>query len=109
MLHALVRPFFHVDSKRNLAVEPSKALFRSDQLPRPNLLRRLFHLLRFGAINEAVQIVRECYLAVGQSIVMPPGDLVANGELIAAALLIPMNERDIEHGLKRWLQPPRYL
>jgi CRISPR-associated protein Csx17 len=107
MLHALVRPLFHVDCRNNVLMENKKVLFRPDQLPKANLLRRLFHLLRFGAIDEAIQVLRDRYLAVGRAIVMPPSGLIAEGERIAAALLIPMSTRDVVGGLKRWLHPSR--
>jgi CRISPR-associated protein Csx17 len=107
MLHALVRPLFHVDRERKFEMEPGTPLFRPDQLPKANLLRRLFHLLRFGQIDEAVQVLRDRYLAVGRAIVMPPDGLVTDGERIAAALLIPMSNQDVRSGLKRWLQPSR--
>lgn len=107
LLHALVRPLFHVDAKSRFELELGQPLFRSDQLPKANLLRRLFHLLRFGSIDEAVQVLRDRYLAVGREIVMPPGDLVADGERIAAALLIPMRHHDVRTGLQRWLQLSR--
>jgi CRISPR-associated protein Csx17 len=107
MLHAVVRPLFYADKEFNVPVENGMPLFRSDQLPKANLLRRLFQLLRFGAIDEAIQIVRDRYVAVGRAIVMPPNGLVADGERVAAALLIPMSNRDVANGLKRWLQPSR--
>jgi len=107
LLHALVRPLFHVDENTSFELEPGEPLFRSDQLPKANLLRCLFHLLRFGSIDEAVQVLRDRYLAVGRAIVMPPGELIADGERIAAALLIPMRHHDVRSGLQRWLQPSR--
>ncbi|MCO6454790.1 MAG: type I-U CRISPR-associated protein Csx17 [Pirellulaceae bacterium] len=107
MLHTVVRPLFHADKELNLSVEDGVPLFRSDQLPKANLLRRLFQLLRFGAIDETIQIVRDRYLAVGRAIVMPPNGLVADSERVAAALLMPMSNRDVTNGLKRWLQPSR--
>lgn len=107
LLHALVRPLFHVDTQTSFELEPGQPLFRPDQLPKANLMRRLFHLLRFGSIDEAVQVLRDRYLAVGYAIVEPPGNLIADGERIAAALLIPMQHRDLRNGLIRWLQPSR--
>ncbi len=107
MLHALVRPLFHADQQSDVFFDKEKRLFRRDQLPKANLLRRLFHLLRFGEIDEAIQVLRDRYLAVGRTIVMPPQGLVADGERIAAALLIPMSDHDVKHGLERWLQPSR--
>jgi len=107
MLHALVRPLFHCDRERRVRLRNAEPLFRDDQLPKPNLLRRLFHLLRFNELDEAFQVVRDRYLAVGHAIVMPPDGVVADGERIAAALLIPMFDHDVASGLKRWLQPTR--
>lgn len=107
ILHALLRPLFHVDREQNVYVEGDTPLFGPDQLPKANLLRRLFHLLRFGALDEAVQILRDRYLAVGRAIVMPPEGIVADGERIAAALLIPISYCDVGNGVKRWLQPSR--
>lgn len=108
MLHAVVRPFFYADNERNVSMEGGEPLFHSDQLPKTNLLRRLFQLLRFGAIDETIQIVRGRYLAVGHAIVMPPNGLVADSKRVAAALLIPMSNRDVANGLNRWLHPSRH-
>jgi hypothetical protein len=69
------------------------------------LLRRLFQLFRFGSLDEAILVLRDRYLALGHSIVMPPCKLEADGERIAAALLLPMTSRDVAAGLRRWLQP----
>lgn len=109
MLHGLVRPLFHCDRERNLELENGKRLFRADQnqLPKASLLRRLFNLLRFNSLDELILVLRDCYLALGHSIVMPPCKLEADGERIAAALLIPMSERDVAAGLRRWLQPTK--
>lgn len=107
MIHGLIRPLFHCDREQNLFLEGDAPLFRPHQRPRANLLLRVFHLLRFGALDEAFQVVRDRYLAVGRAIVMPPEGLVANGEAIAASLLIPASDRDVANGLKRWLQPVR--
>ena len=48
-------------------------LFPKEQLPKANLLRRLFHLLRFGAIDETVQIVRESLPGYGAHDSAPAG------------------------------------
>ena len=107
MLHALIRPLFHCDPKRNVYLDDGTPLFQPEQMPKPNLLRRLFNLLRFGELDEAVKVLRDRYLAVGRSIVMPPEGLVADRERIAAALLIPMSDSDVRCGVRRWLQPAR--
>jgi CRISPR-associated protein Csx17 len=107
MLHALVRPLFHCDKNRNVQLDEGKPLFCVDQLPKANLQRRLFNLLRFGQLDELLQVVRDRYLAIGRSIVMPPKGLIADCEQVATALLIPMTDRDVAWGLKRWIQPTR--
>ena len=38
---------------------------------------------------------------------MPHCKLEADGERIAAALLIPMTHRDVVTGLSRWIQPAK--
>jgi CRISPR-associated protein Csx17 len=107
MLHAFVRPLFHCDRHHDLMLENGRPLFRADQLPKAGLLRRLFQLFRFGSLDEAILVLRDRYLALGHSIVMPPRELEADGERIAAALLIPMTCRDVAAGLRRWLQPAK--
>ena len=105
LLHGLIRPLFYCDASHNVTLQDKSALFRRDQMPKLTLLRRLFHLLRFNAIDEAVQIARDRYLANGRNIVAPPLGMQANGSLIAAALLIPVSHRDVVKGIHRWLPP----
>ena len=107
LLHALVRPLFHCDASHNVKLWDGSELFRRDQLPKGTLLRRLFHLLQFNAIDEAIQLLRDRYLATGRGIVEPPLGMKANGSLIAAVLLIPINHSDVAIGLQRWLQPSK--
>jgi len=101
LLHDLVRPLFYPGtiSIRN------RPLFPRERRPHAGLARRLLNLLQHQAIDEAVQVADNWYLAAGHSIVMPPKDLKADGERIAAALLIPMYKHEISRGLCRWLQP----
>lgn len=107
LLHALVRPLFHCCETRGVRFRDGTQLFRKEQRPKINLLRRLFHLLRFNAIDEALQVLRDRYLAVGRAIVEPPMGLQADGPRIAAALLIPLDNHAVANGLERWLQPAK--
>ena len=76
-------------------------------MPKVNLLRRLFYLLRFNSLDEALQVARDRYLAAGHAIVEPPLGLRADGPRIAAALLIPLANAEVATGLDRWLQPSK--
>lgn len=107
LLHALVRPLFYCCEAREVRFRDGTQLFRNEQQPKPNLLRRLFHLLRFNAIDETLQVLRDRYLAVGRAIVEPPMGLEADGPRIAAALLIPLDSHAVANGLERWLQPAK--
>ncbi len=113
LLHALVRPLFHgrnlelssTRNEKNLPLFPENPLTGKAKLPPPGLLRRLFNLLRFNSLDEVLQVLQDRYRAAGHEIVMPPLGFEADGEVVAAALLIPMSNADVEHGLRRWLQP----
>jgi CRISPR-associated protein Csx17 len=114
LLHALAKPLFH---GRNFPLgartaeapeERQRMLFPDDSNgPPPGFVRRLFNLLRFNSLDEALQLMRERYRAFGHEIVMPPRGFAADGERVAAALLIPIAEGELAHGLRRWLQPVR--
>ncbi len=102
LMQALFRPFFH---PRRVWINHNEALFPEERQPHAGLARRLFYLLRYGQFDEAIQVVRNAYLAAGRSIVMPPAELPPGGGCLAATLLIPMRSRDVTRGIRRWLTP----
>jgi CRISPR-associated protein Csx17 len=103
LLQALFRPLFY---PRQLQIG-GKELFPEHLRPRAATARRLLNLIRQGEMSEAVELARSRYLAAGRSIVLPPPDLSADYERVAASLLIPMKPPDVEAGLRRWLQPAK--
>ncbi len=110
LLHALARPLFHSGSvtlkdKHTGELVP---LFPPGLKFSAGLLRRIFNLLRFNSLDEAIQVLRERYLAAGRSIVMPPPGFEANGERVAASLLIPLSNQAVGDGIRRWLQPSKH-
>ncbi|MDA0661099.1 MAG: type I-U CRISPR-associated protein Csx17, partial [Planctomycetota bacterium] len=114
LLHALAKPLFHGRniplSNRNPREAESEQcwLYPEDSNgPTPGFLRRLFNLLRFNSLDEALQLMRDRYRANGYEIVMPPPGFIADGERVAAALLIPLSDKELAYGLRRWLQPVR--
>jgi len=102
LLHALFRPFFHPGP---VWINQNEVLFPKDRQPHAGLARRLFHLLCYGWIDEAIQAARNAYLAGGRSIVIPPTGLPTLGDHLAAALLIPIRSRDVAAGICRWFEP----
>ena len=121
LLYALARPLFHrclvpegaglhcwVRDERSKRNHVEELLPQYDKLiPQPGLLRQLFNLLRFDSLDEAIQLLRNRYLAAGRDIVLPPNGFVADGSRVAAALLIPISDEDVVSGLRRWLQPSK--
>ena len=105
LLHSLFRPLFYPHS---LDLD-GKELFPNHLKPSAALARRLLNLIRQGELGEAIQLAQGRYLAAGHTIVMPPIDLVADNERIAASLLIPMRQSDVASGLRRWLQPSKNI
>ena len=74
VLQALARPLFH---GRKLTVwngetREREPLFPQRLEPTAGLLRRVFNLLRFNSLDEAIQVLRDRYVAAGRDIVMPP-------------------------------------
>jgi hypothetical protein len=61
------------------------------------------YLIQSGNWALAVDAVRGRYLSEGHQTVNPPTEIEADGERMAAALLIPMRRNDVEAGFKRWL------
>lgn len=109
LLQALARPLFHGRKLivRNDATRQPEPLFPQKLEPTARLLCRVFNLLRFNSLDEAIQVLRDRYLAAGRDIVMPPPGFDANGELIAASLLIPISDQAVVSGFRRWLQPSK--
>ncbi|MGA2260041.1 MAG: type I-U CRISPR-associated protein Csx17 [Acidobacteriota bacterium] len=101
LLHALLRPLFHPRALRIWEKNPDRVL------PHAGLALRILHLVRHGAIDEAVQLARNRYLAWGRAIVVPPVDLRTTTENLAVALLVPMHDLDVEQLLVRWFQPSK--
>jgi CRISPR-associated protein Csx17 len=104
LLHSLFRPLFYPNK---LEVGGEK-LFPDHLRPSAALARRLLNLIRQGELAEAVQLAQNRYLAAGRAIVLPPVDLSAAHERIAAALIIPMRHSDVVSSLARWLQPSKH-
>lgn len=103
LLQALFRPLF---SPYQLPLG-AKKLFPDHLRPHAAMTRRLLNLIRQGELSEAIQFAQSRYLAAGHSIVLPPFDINADYERIAASLLIPMKSSDVVNGLRRWLQPSK--
>ena len=102
---ALVKPFFHGTYSHLLEISDGEKLFENrDRKPGPHFLRKLFHHLRFNEIDRGIQLAISRYRANGHSII-DPGPIEADGERIAAALMIPMRHSDVASGLNRWLKP----
>jgi CRISPR-associated protein Csx17 len=99
LLQALFRPLFH----------PGKIMLNGEPLlrepPKAAAARRLLHLVRSSDWVEAVGAARARYLAEGLRTIAPPAEIEADGERIAAALLIPMRSSDVARGIERWLEP----
>jgi len=107
LLYALAKPYFH---GRNVSFDARTLFMESNgaaQLPTPELQRRVFNLLRFNSLDEALQLMRDRYRAHGHEIVMPPSGFIADGERVASVLLVPLSDRAVADGVKRWLQPVR--
>jgi len=98
LLQALFRPLFHPGE----IVLNGKPLFREP--PKATTARRLLHLIRSSDWVQAVDAVRARYLAEGRRTVAPPVEIDADGERVAAALLIPMQTADVAGGIERWLE-----
>ncbi len=109
LLQALARPLFHGRKLvvRNDETRQPEPLFPQKLEPTAGLLRRVFNILRFNSLDEAIQVLRDRYLAAGRDIVMPPLGFAANGELVAASLLIPISDQAVVSGFRRWLQPSK--
>ena len=101
LLHSLFRPLFYPSQLRIR----NEKLFPDHLAPRAVTARRLLNLIRQESWDEAIQLARGRYLAAGRATVSPPSDIRVDGELLAAALLVPLPENVIAAGLRRWLQP----
>jgi CRISPR-associated protein Csx17 len=102
LLFWLFRPIFHE--------HPHRLDDRLPKEPKPSLARRILHLIQFSNLDEAVQLARGYYRAAGRSVVDPPpvhsvGDNFA--ARLSAALLVPLDDREIRKGLARWLVPEK--
>jgi CRISPR-associated protein Csx17 len=99
-LQALFRPLF-ADTEIYLSAG-------GDALkPRPGRARAVLVAMRGANWERAVDIARQAHQSVGVRIVDPP-EFVADGERIAASLLIPMPASVIRRDLRRmWMRPVR--
>jgi CRISPR-associated protein Csx17 len=97
-LHALFRPLFHP----GVVALNGRRLFREP--PNATAARRLLYLIRCGDWPQAIAAARMRYLAEGCRTIDPPPGIEADGERMAAALLIPMRDVDVAAGIKRWME-----
>jgi CRISPR-associated protein Csx17 len=105
LLHSLFRPFFHADT---ICLRGEK-LFPDRLAPRTVAARRLLSLIRQEAWGESVALAKSRYFAAGRAIVASPEGVEANGERLAAAMLIPVSNQAAAAGLHRWLQPAKRI
>jgi len=105
LVYALLKPFFHgTYFDMTLSVGGVQVFGKRDRKPRPTFLRRLFHHVRFDEIDQAVELATARYRALGHSVI-EPRSIRADGERIAAALMIPMPRSFVASGFSRWLKP----
>jgi CRISPR-associated protein Csx17 len=102
-LYGLFRPLFHPQELRF----DGKNLLSPKPLPRPVTARTLLKLIRQEAWSEALRLASDRYLAAGRSVVEMPADVRADGDLVAGALLIPVESGEVIRQLQRWLRPPK--
>jgi CRISPR-associated protein Csx17 len=109
LLDALFRPLFQ-PAKLNVGSGDDRRLLfdaAKDQLPPPAVSRRLFNLIRQGALDDAVMLARSRYLAVQCQTVGLPVSPNVDPRRLAGALLVPMRVGDLQSRFNRWLQPPK--
>ncbi len=102
-LHALFRPIFHPEQ----VFFERKNLFPAHLKPRAVTARRLLSLIRQEQWEEAVSFAGGRYLAAGHSTIHLPDGIRANGDTLGAAMLIPIDSREVAAGLRRWLLPKK--
>jgi len=91
-LHDFIRPLFQ------LAPNP-------DHPNHAAVARQMLRLVRQASWDQAAALARQRYLAQGTATLLPPLDLQASPEYIAAALLIPMHDHQVQNNFKSWVQP----
>lgn len=101
LLDGLIRPIFQPQAAGR-RLFPDVPL---DQLPKAALARRVFHLLVQDAIGDAVQLVRNHYVALRRPTVSPLPNLNVEGRRLAAALLVPISGSEVAKRFSRWLEP----
>jgi len=109
-LYTLIRPILDPEG---LKLEGRSLFPLKDQdtrKPHAATARKLVNLILQGEIDRAVQLARRKYLAAGWRTFDPPdGELLLDGERLAAALLIPMNHQSLAKRLcKDWIFSPKH-
>ncbi len=102
LLWGLFRPIFHENPYRLFGWLPDA--------PRPALARRILHLILAGNTDEAIRAAKSHYRAAGRRVVDVPAAVTSGDDVptrLAAALLIPVADRNIRDGLTRWLFPQK--
>ncbi len=77
--------------------------------PPPALSRRLFNLIRRGALKEAVELAQSRYLAVQCQTVRLAVRPTVDPCRLAAALLVPMRVGDLQARFNRWVLPTKNI
>jgi CRISPR-associated protein Csx17 len=94
LLQALFRPLFLPEG---MQFEGAKLV------PSAKRARAVLRAIRASRWEEAVALAEQSYRAANLQIIRPPA-IEADGDRIAASLLIPMSEAEARRGFNRWIE-----
>lgn len=103
LLWAFFKPFF---SPAGAALR-GRGFFRPGREAKPAFARELFHLLRHGAVAEAISLAVAGYRAESLSPVLPAAPVGFDARAMAVALALPADPFSLGRLVKRWLAPSK--
>jgi CRISPR-associated protein Csx17 len=107
LLDMLFRPIFQPE---NLWVRGNLLFRNAASRPHAATARRLFHLIQYGQLDEAIQVARNRYLAAGHEIIAPRiGTLAGTDDCrrLAAGFLIPATREAVANDFEKWWLTPK--
>lgn len=103
-LYGFFKPLFH---PQEMPLKGQRSSRETSSVPNSLTARRLLWSIRSGDWAQAADTARNRYRAQGYHTIPLPAEVGADGDRVAAALLIPMRTRDVAAGFARWLEPER--
>jgi CRISPR-associated protein Csx17 len=105
-LHALFRPLFDPDAMRISGKSVLTAEPEGSRASHKTAVRTILNLILQNQVDQAIALARRRYLAAGLMTVEVPNGMSVDSERLAAALIVPVNSKQVAQRFEQyWILP----